>query len=400
MKKREFGLYIHWPFCKKKCPYCDFNSYVFEHNSDDWADMLIEEIKQLGVFFTEEYELSTVFFGGGTPSLIPPKKIQEIIETVFEIWGNSEVTKKNVEITLETNPSSVESYDLEQFLQAGINRFSIGMQSLSDEELKFLGRTHNSNEAIGIISKACTICSNVSGDFIYALPKQNLVNWKDSLEEIIKLADRINLKHLSLYQLTIEPNTGFDQAVRTKKWVPMENDLQAELYDYTQNRLKESDWDCYEISNFAREKKYRSRHNLIYWKSLPYLGVGPGAHSRMFIEGKKYKFNDFKNPYRWFDSIKNHNSLENKVSIANNEILTTKEDFEELSEREIFVEKILMGFRLGDGIKISEHELQFLDPEALKQLIHEKYILVEGDNYSLSSKGRLRLDSILKFILL
>ncbi len=244
------GLYIHWPFCLKKCPYCDFNSYAFEHEPEIWVNALLEEIRQGSKQFPY-YKLRTIFFGGGTPSLIPPKYIKQLIDQALYLWSPWN-ENKYIEITLETNPSTIESHALDEFMKAGINRFSIGMQSLKDENLQFLGRLHSAKEAVEIATHAAKICDNVSTDFIYALPKDTIETWKKDLDDILTLADKIGLEHISLYQLTIENNTSFETQVEAKLWTPMNDDKQSELYMHTYATLYNANWDFYEISNAAR----------------------------------------------------------------------------------------------------------------------------------------------------
>lgn len=382
--KKEFGLYIHWPFCLKKCPYCDFNSYTFAHDPNKWTQMLIKEIKNSNIF--ENGDLKTIFFGGGTPSLMPPESVGLIISTAKSIWRH----EPDIEITLETNPSSLEAGDLEKFMKNGINRFSIGVQSLKNEDLKFLGRLHSSQEAIEILKAASNICENVSADFIYALPQQNLIAWQSELEQIFYLAETLNLKHLSLYQLTIEEKTAFAQSVKSGKWKPMKDDLQADLYEHTYRTIEKMNWNFYEISNVSRETFYESQHNMGYWQYKPYLGIGPGAHSRCILKGERIRFYSTKNPYKWMEKIETSQNVD---------FLETKEEVERLSEEDTFKERILMGMRLNKGVTISQYEEKFINPLAMENLINEKMIIQNGENYKLTLDGRLKLNSILSFIL-
>jgi putative oxygen-independent coproporphyrinogen III oxidase len=385
----KFGLYIHWPFCLKKCPYCDFNSYAFSYNNQDWVDALIQEIEQYALIFPN-YQLATIFFGGGTPSLIPPKDIRRILACIKSIWPF-----EKIETTLETNPSSLETHNLEEFMYAGINRFSIGMQSLKDDNLKFLGRLHSAQEAVKILTHASKLNVRVSGDFIYALPYDTLPTWKKDLDQIVDLAFKLDLKHLSMYQLVIEPNTGFEQAVRAKKWAPMSDDLQTVLYRHTHNVLSKINWHAYEISNYAKNEQNYCKHNMIYWNYESYLGVGPGAHSRMQVgeaQGR-LKFNNCKNPYTWLENIRKN---QNCTQLSQ---LSQVEDLEELSEKDQFVEKLLMGFRLTNGIKIGSEDWKFIEPENFDLLMKKDLIRVRDQNHYLSLSARLRLNSILDMII-
>lgn len=458
---QSMGLYVHWPFCLKKCPYCDFNSYAFEYEPEIWVRTLIEEMRLAALAFPG-YEIETIFFGGGTPSLIPPHYIKELIDTAFALWPVSRGRKKtDVEITLETNPSTIETHALEQFMASGINRFSIGMQSLNDDSLQFLGRLHSAQEAITILTHAAKICDNVSADFIYSLPKDTLNSWQIDLDKILNLADTTRIKHLSLYQLTIEDGTAFKQQVETKLWSPMDEDKQSDLYIHTYNTLVDAGWDYYEISNAARmigdydrsakhvpretmgtkfesnvprgtlgfkpahelcdtentcvdtntehivprgtiaetlanpeASLYRSQHNLIYWQYRPYLGIGPGAHSRMISSNgeNRIKFNNTKNPYKWIEQIKASNTH------ADNAFLDNKTDFEELNGQTEFQEKALMGLRLKEGIEIGQEEMEHVRLGNLNMLLENKFLEYDGQRYKTTLAGRLCLNTVLKML--
>jgi|GEM_PF-328245 len=429
---QSMGLYIHWPFCLKKCPYCDFNSYAFEYEPEIWVRTLIQEMQLAAIAFPG-YEIETIFFGGGTPSLIPPHYIKELIDTACSLWSVSRGRKKtDVEITLETNPSTIETHALEQFMASGINRFSIGMQSLSDESLQFLGRLHSAQEAITILTHAAKICDNVSADFIYSLPKDTLNSWRNDLDKILTLADNTRIKHLSLYQLTIEDGTAFKQQVATKLWSPMDEDKQSDLYIHTHNTLVGAGWDYYEISNAARfidasersinnvpretigsvfgtdvpretisqavadsaSCSYRSQHNLIYWQYRPYLGIGPGAHSRMVSSNgeNRIKFNNTKNPYKWIEEINASKSHEE------NAFLNNKTDFEELNARSAFQEKVLMGMRVKEGIEINQEEMEHVSLGNLNMLLENKFLEYRVDRYKTTLAGRLCLNTVLKLL--
>lgn len=424
-EKIKSGLYIHWPFCIKKCPYCDFNSYAFEHEPQTWVNALLLEMEQSQKQFPN-YQMATIFFGGGTPSLIPPKYIEQLILKAHQLWGKSDEEKQHeighiknektlltetnltnetqpfcaknfenkIEITLETNPSSVETHSLEEFMAAGINRFSIGMQSLNDYNLQFLGRTHSAQEAIKILTHASQICSNVSADFIYTLPSDTPLTWKNDLNTILELANKLNLKHLSLYQLTIESNTAFEQQVAAKLWEPMDEDRQSILYKHTHQTLLKHGWDFYEISNAARINERgminKSQHNLLYWNYQPYLGIGPGAHSRMLNEhNKRIKFYNIKSPYKWLETIHDREKT----------YLAQKLDLEELTEKDQFQEKMLMGLRLTQGIKITKDDMQFINPGSFEKLLKHNFISFDGQNIKTTLRGRLCLNAILKEML-
>lgn len=381
----EFSLYIHWPFCLKKCPYCDFNSYAMSHESLEWVQTIIKEINLYGNLF-KNHKLKTIFFGGGTPSLIPPMYISLILNTIKNIWNYNEI-----EITLEVNPSSIETHNLEEFMQNGINRFSIGMQSLSDKNLNFLGRTHSVKEGIIITKEATKLCKNVSTDFIYTLPYDTLATWKKELNNIIEFLINLNIKHCSMYQLTIEPNTCFFNDIKNGKWTPMNDNLQSILYRYTHKTINKIGWNQYEISNISKNKASECQHNLNYWNYNQYLGVGPGAHSRMIINNEKHAFNNIKNPIEWKKLVNKQDS---------NFPFNFLEEIYILTKKEQFTEKLLMGLRLTEGVTIKQEEQQFINQEMLELLIKKNFIKNKNNKHSLSLNGKIKLNAILREIIL
>ncbi|WP_342262186.1 radical SAM family heme chaperone HemW [Alphaproteobacteria bacterium endosymbiont of Tiliacea citrago] len=378
----SFSLYIHWPFCIKKCPYCDFNSYAWKNDPEEWTTLLIKEIEFYSETF-KNYKINTIFFGGGTPSLIPSFLIEKILNKIKEFWNI-----KGIEITIEINPSSIETGNLENFLKVGINRFSIGVQSLSDMDLNFLGRIHSAEEAKKIVTEASKICNNVSTDYIYTLPYDDLPKWKKDLDKILDFSLHNNIKHLSLYQLTIEENTQFAHDVRVKKWIPMNQDKQSILYRYTHKIFHKLHWNQYEISNISQSIEYESQHNLCYWNYNQYLGIGPGAHSRMIINNQKYKFNNYKNPNKWKEQINN--------TVEKNQFV---EEYETLSLKDQTIEKMLMGFRLKKGIFLYENELNYVNKTNLQLLIDKNFIKNNNNVYTLSLNGRLKLNAILRMLI-
>jgi putative oxygen-independent coproporphyrinogen III oxidase len=272
-KDLEIGIYIHWPFCEKKCPYCDFNSHVRDNiNHLKWLKAYLNELRYYASE-TSERVISSVFFGGGTPSLMKPSVIEKILDEIQSLWHCS----KDMEVTAEANPSSSETQLFKDFRGAGINRLSIGVQSLNNQSLMFLGRLHNADDARKAIKAATKIFPRISFDLIYALPGQTPITWKKELASAIKIAEG----HLSLYQLTIEPGTEFHK----KRIKAANEDIGAALYELTQEIIDNAGLPAYEISNHAK-KGQESRHNLIYWRGGDYLGIGPGAHAR--IANQKY----------------------------------------------------------------------------------------------------------------
>ena len=295
MTLNNIAIYIHWPFCKSKCPYCDFNSHVREKiDEKSWFDAYITEIS----FFADKIvgkNITSIFFGGGTPSLMNPKLVEKIILELEKIGKFVD----NIEITLEANPTSIEAQKFQDFKTAGINRVSIGIQSFNEEGLKFLGRTHSKNEAIEALEIAGNIFSNYSFDLIYARPNQSIKNWENELLSALKLAKN----HLSLYQLTIEKGTSFFNDYRDKKFTMPSDVLAASMYELTREITKAHGFVDYEISNYAKQG-FESKHNLSYWNYDEYLGIGPGSHSRI----DKYAMMMIHNPENLLAKVKTDNN--------------------------------------------------------------------------------------------
>ncbi|WP_341899257.1 radical SAM family heme chaperone HemW [Ferrovibrio terrae] len=294
--RRGFGLYVHWPFCVSKCPYCDFNSHVRERvDAVRWQAAYLTEMAQYAAAGVGRGEtITSVFFGGGTPSLMPPETAAAILEAARGHWAFAE----DVEITLEANPNSAEAGKFAAFAAAGINRLSIGVQSFDEAVLKFLGRAHDSGEARRAIEAAAKAVPRYSFDLIYARPEQTAESWRAELGDALILAG----DHLSLYTLTIEPNTGFAGAVARGVLQPMPSDDQAALYDLTQEILEQAGMPAYEISNHARPGG-ESRHNLVYWRSGSYLGLGPGAHMRLQQPGGWRAVQNRRKPEAWLEQV-------------------------------------------------------------------------------------------------
>ncbi|MEP2944983.1 MAG: radical SAM family heme chaperone HemW [Lentilitoribacter sp.] len=326
-----FGIYLHWPFCAAKCPYCDFNSHV-RHQKVDQPRFIeafkreIEHNRQT----TGPREVTSIFIGGGTPSLMDPETVDEILQAVKDAW----TVPDHIEITMEANPSSVEASRFKGYRQAGVNRVSMGVQALNDKDLKFLGRLHNVAEAKKAISLARDIFPRMSFDLIYARPHQTPEDWADELREAIDLA----ADHLSLYQLTIEEGTPFFTLHEAGKIPMLEDSLQAELYEITQKVCTENGMPAYEVSNHAQPGA-ESQHNLNYWRYGDYVGVGPGAHGRISTGGKKFATVTEKHPETWLDLVEN-----------NGHGIT---EIEQLSSQDQADEMLLMGLRLREGIDVS-----------------------------------------------
>jgi oxygen-independent coproporphyrinogen-3 oxidase len=327
-----FGLYIHWPFCEAKCPYCDFNSHVSRKiDQRAWRDAYLAEL-QRGARETKGRVLTSVFFGGGTPSLMDPEIVADIIAAIKVYWP----TANDLEITLEANPSSVEASRFAAFRQAGVNRVSMGIQALNDRDLKRLGRIHTATEALAAFDIARNAFERVSFDLIYGRQDQTLAEWETELKTALTLA----IDHISLYQLTIESGTAFGDryAVGKLRGLP-DDDLGADMYARTQDICDQMGMPAYEVSNHARDGA-QSRHNLIYWRYGDYLGIGPGAHGRLTLDGQRHSTECFSNPTRWLDA-----AAEGQ----------TEKPRERLTRTDQAAEFLMMGLRLKEGIDIGRY---------------------------------------------
>ncbi|MGA8968563.1 MAG: radical SAM family heme chaperone HemW, partial [Pseudolabrys sp.] len=323
-----FAVYVHWPFCLSKCPYCDFNSHV-RHGGIDEARFV--RAYQTEIAATAERvpgrTVSSIFFGGGTPSLMQPSSVQAILNCIGKHW----TIAPGVEVTLEANPTSVEATRFRGFHAAGVNRVSLGVQALDDAALKELGRLHSAQEAVDAVAVARSIFERYSFDLIYARPRQTLEAWAAELRRAIAEA----AEHLSLYQLTIEPDTPFFGLHKAGKLPVPDEDLARDLYDLTQAVCSNAGLPAYEISNHARPGA-ECRHNLVYWRGHDYAGVGPGAHGRLTIDGRRTATATEKRPEAWLMRVE-----EGGTGLTVDEKLTSGEAADEY---------LLMGLRLAEGI--------------------------------------------------
>ncbi len=336
---KPISVYIHWPFCLSLCPYCDFNSHIastIDHNL--WLNAYKQEIS----YFKEKLsgrKIQSIFFGGGTPSLMQPKTVENIIDLLSDIG----LVSSETEITLEANPTSYETEKFKEFKSAGINRVSIGVQSLKADALKALGRMHSKDEAIAAISSASKIFDRYSFDLIYAIPNQTLKDWQNELGNAIKLANG----HISLYQLTIEKGTPFYQIFKSGQMHLPSNESSANMYEWTNEFLKEQNYYNYEISNYAQSGN-ECLHNLAYWNYNEYLGIGPGAHSRLHNNDCINAVMMLHKPEKWLQ----------KVSQKSHGIQTNAS----LSQNELIEEIVMMGTRLKEGMNLDVfHELTGLN---------------------------------------
>lgn len=371
-----FGIYLHWPFCAAKCPYCDFNSHVRHQKIDQprFVEAFKREIEH-NRQSTGPREVTSIFIGGGTPSLMDPETVSEILQAVKDAW----TVPDHIEITMEANPSSVEASRFKGYRQAGVNRVSMGVQALNDKDLKFLGRLHNVEEAKKAISLARDIFPRMSFDLIYARPHQTPADWADELREAIDLA----ADHLSLYQLTIEEGTPFFKLHEAGKIPMLEDSLQAELYEITQKVCTENGMPSYEVSNHAQPGA-ESQHNLNYWRYGDYVGVGPGAHGRITTGGKKFATVTEKHPETWLELVEQH-----EHGIIDIEQLTSQDQADEM---------LLMGLRLREGIDVSRwsslSDREF-DTERESNLIHYGMIeRINNNRIRCTPSGMMVLDSV------
>jgi oxygen-independent coproporphyrinogen-3 oxidase len=369
------ALYVHWPFCVSKCPYCDFNSHVrAEVDQAAWRAALLADLRHEAEQLPGR-TLGSIFFGGGTPSLMPPETVAAVIEAAEQAWGFA----PDVEITLEANPSSVEAARFADIAAAGVNRVSLGLQALDDQALKFLGRAHDQTEGLAALDTAQRAFARVSFDLIYARPDQRLAEWEAELTRAIGFGT----EHLSLYQLTIEPGTRFATEAAAGRIVIPDGDSAADLFEATRAITASAGIPAYEISNHARAGA-ESRHNLTYWRYRDYAGVGPGAHGRRgglaTVRRKK--------PENWMSAIeRNQHGMESEEALAPHTRAT---------------EALLMGLRLREGVDLAR--IARLGETSIDALIHwpaavrlqELGLLVrDGDRLTVTEAGMLLLDAIL-----
>jgi oxygen-independent coproporphyrinogen-3 oxidase len=327
-----FGLYIHWPFCEAKCPYCDFNSHVTRSiDQRAWRDAYLSELKR-GAAETRGRVLRSVFFGGGTPSLMDPETVADVISDIRTLWP----VANDLEITLEANPGSVEAARFAAYRDGGVNRISMGVQALDDDSLRRLGRIHTAKEAMAAFDIARSTFDRVSFDLIYARQNQTLEDWRTELSLALTLA----VDHLSLYQLTIEQGTAFGDRYNAGKLRGLpDDDLSADLYALTQDLCGDHGMPAYEVSNHARDGA-QSRHNLIYWRYGDYLGIGPGAHGRLTANRRRLATECHSNPRKW---------LESAASGMTEKHRTRLDPADEASEL------LLMGLRLKEGVDVARY---------------------------------------------
>jgi len=371
-----FGIYVHWPFCAAKCPYCDFNSHVRErYDEKRWADAIVSELKAVAALQGDHRpEADSVFFGGGTPSLMGGTAVATVLDGIAGLW----LVAPNAEITLEANPNSVEQTRFRDYRAAGVNRVSIGVQSFDDGALGALGRLHGAEEAKAAIRLANRIFPRVSFDLIYARPQQSPADWVTELKQALDF----NTEHLSAYQLTIEQGTAYANLARQGRLNLPDEDTAASLYDQTQEICGAAGLEAYEISNYARPG-CESRHNLIYWRYQDYAGVGPGAHGRLTVSKRRLATQAERLPERWLA----------RVDEQGNSLIVS-----EVSTVECAREHLLMHLRLSEGIDLSAYRTRWgvePSPRRITALQEMGLLTPSVDRLAVTPRGRLVLNSVI-----
>jgi len=376
------AVYIHWPFCRSKCPYCDFNSHVRDRiDTARWSRGLLADLDHQAELVPGR-EVGSVFFGGGTPSLMPPETVAALLDRVRSRWP----VTPDLEVTLEANPNSAEAARFRAFAAAGVNRLSLGVQALDPVALRLLGRAHDRGEAIAAIEYARAIFPRFSFDLIYARPGQSVAAWRHELDEALTFAG----DHLSVYQLTIEPGTAFATLERRGELsMPAEEDTAA-LFETTQDRLAAHGLPAYEISNHARPGA-ECRHNLAYWRYQDYVGVGPGAHGRLTIGDAKYATRQRRLPERWLAAVETAG--------------TGSEEFAAIDRDSAVEEMLMMGLRLTEGVARSRLErpagrdADALFGDRLAPLVDGGFLTIDRERLAATAAGRQRLNAVLAALL-
>ena len=372
-----FGIYVHWPFCAAKCPYCDFNSHVrIKVDEDAWCDAILRELawvaEQQGA---ERPIVETIFFGGGTPSLMRGASVGQVLDSIVRLWR----TANDVEVTLEANPASADASRFRDYRAAGVNRLSLGMQALNDEDLKVLGRLHTIAEAKAALGLATANFSRVSLDLIYARPGQTAAQWRDELREALSFGT----EHLSLYQLTIEPATPFFQLHRSGALQVPGEEFAAQLFEATQELTEAAGRPAYEISNHARPGS-EARHNLLYWRYGSYAGVGPGAHGRLDLAGARIATQTEKLPERWRELVSRNGH--GMIEVA------------PISRADAAREHLLMNLRLTEGIDLCSYQKRWgatPSRERIQDLIGQGLLNRDGERLRATPRGRLLLNRVI-----
>jgi len=372
----SFAIYVHWPFCAAKCPYCDFNSHVRAAiDEDGWVDGILAELEWVSAHQQKPPVVETIFFGGGTPSLMQGRSTGRILEKIAALWPMA----NDAEITLEANPASSDAGRFADYKSAGVNRVSLGVQALNDADLKKLGRLHDVAEARRALAMAMENFPRVSLDLIYARPDQSDAAWRGELQEALDFGTG----HLSLYQLTIEPQTPYALLHRNGQLKIPDEDLAAELYETTQELTEAAGIPAYEISNHARAGQ-ESRHNLIYWRYGDYAGVGPGAHGRLMLNGQRTATAAIKLPERWRDMVA-------KTGHGFSEITP-------VADCEAAREHLLMNLRLAEGLDLGQYRKRWntnLDGQKIATLVEQGLLSHQNNRLTATPAGLLLLNRVI-----
>ena len=375
--KSAFGIYVHWPFCAAKCPYCDFNSHVrAQIDEETWLAGILRELQYVhGLQIGPRVPVTSIFFGGGTPSLMTANAIEGVLQQIAQLWAIAE----KAEITLESNPASAEAGRFRDYRSAGINRLSLGVQALNNADLKALGRLHDVVEAEAALKLAIRIFDRVSLDLIYARPRQMLRDWRSELATALAF----ETEHLSLYQLTIEPATPYATLAKTGKLTLPDDDTAAALYELTQEMTEAAGRPAYEVSNHARPGA-ECRHNLLYWRYGDYAGVGPGAHGRLTLGGRKFATSGERLPERWSQFVRQHGHGYTEQH--------------EIPDADAAREHLLMSLRLTEGLDIAGYEARWgiaIDQGRTRALKEEGLLRTAAQRIAPTAKGRLVLNSVI-----
>jgi putative oxygen-independent coproporphyrinogen III oxidase len=371
-----FGIYVHWPYCQAKCPYCDFNSHVrTELEEDRWARAIVRELVAVAELQNgARPQVESIFFGGGTPSLMSGHSVGTVLDAIGKHW----LLADDIEITLEANPSSVEQDRFRDYRAAGVNRLSVGVQSLDDAALKSLGRLHNAREARHAVELASAIFPRASFDLIYARPQHTSKAWASELNAALEFGT----EHMSLYQLTIEPATPYAQLAREGRLKVPDEDVAATLYEVTQEICESRGFPAYEISNHSRAGA-ESRHNLIYWRYGDYAGVGPGAHGRLTLDNKRVATQAERLPERWLAAVEEKG---NGFTI------------EEVAAPDAAREHLLMALRLAEGITLAAYAARWGHapaPKRIAALAEGGLVTLDNGRLKASPRGRLVLNTLI-----
>lgn len=376
----SISLYLHWPFCLSKCPYCAFNSTPIQDLIDynQWEQGFFFALKEAAAE-TSSRPVRSIYFGGGTPSLLPAGFIADVLNQIAHLWP----IDPKVEITLEMNPGRITSHLVAAFKEAGINRVSLGVQSLTNEGLAILGRRHTVEESLLALAAITEHFENFTFDMMYAWPGHTLDMWKGELGQALSY----QAPHMSIYQLVVENNSVFGSMYHRGELLLPDEDVCADMFEFTQEATEQNGLPAYEISNHARPG-FESIHNIGYWLYKDYIGIGPGAHSRLTLDGRKFAMVHETNPQKWLVSIlNNHKVLQEKA---------------ELTPEEQVREALLVGLRMTNGVDTSKLALPLkdvIDPEALKYLEEERYISYDGSILCATATGRERLNALTAYLI-